>query len=228
MTGSSTVKLPFDSDQFFAVFARYNEAVWPAQAILVGLALVVVYFVWRPGPVGDRIISGILALLWAWMAVAYQFAFFRAINPAAVLFAAAFLAEAAALAAAGVVRGRLRFRGGANGSTLMACALMLYALVVYPLVGQAAGHSYPAAPTFGLPCPTTIFTLGVLVLAARLPKTLLVVPLAWAVVGAFAALQLGVVEDLGLPIAGIATALLVFVTPNGSSRRIPEGLTRPL
>ena len=59
------MKLPFDSDQFFAVFARYNDAVWPAQAVLTGLAIVAALLVWWPGRVGDRVISGVLAGLWA-------------------------------------------------------------------------------------------------------------------------------------------------------------------
>ena len=223
------MKLPFDSDQFFAVFARYNEAVWPAQAILTGLAIVAALLAWRPSRAGDRFISGILAGLWAWMGVVYHFAFFRSINPAAVVFAAAFVLEAAAFVVIGVVRGRLQFRVSAGASGLAAGVIVVYALAVYPLLGQAAGHVYPAAPTFGLPCPTTIFTLGLLLAAGpHLRKVLLLVPTAWAAVGTVAALQLGVVEDLGLPIAGLVTAFFIPAAPKTPSRRIPEAATRPL
>lgn len=222
------MNLPFNREEFFAVFARYNEAVWPGQVVLVGLALAAVFFAWRQQPAGDRISSGILAMLWAWMGVVYHFLFFRSINPAAVLFGVAFLLEAAALAVVGVARGRLHFRGAADARGLAAGAMVVYALVLYPLLGQAAGHSYPATPTFGLPCPTTIFTLGLLLLARpRVPKVLLVVPLAWSVVGAVAALQLGVFQDLGLPVAGLAIALLVFAAPKGSSSGIRRSDTRP-
>jgi hypothetical protein len=84
--------------------------------------------------------------------------------------------------------------------------------VAYPLLGYAAGHRYPATPTFGLPCPTTIFTLGLLLWADRpMPRWLLAVPIAWSALGASAALQLGVPEDLGLVAAGVTSlALAVF------------------
>lgn len=220
------MNLPFDRDQFFAVFARYNEAVWPAQAFLTGLAIVAALLAWRPGR--DRIISGILALLWAWMGVVYHFMFFRSINPAAVVFAAAFLFEAAAFAVFGVLRGRLQFRVSATASGFAAGVVLVYALAVYPLLGQAVGHVYPAAPTFGLPCPTTIFTLGLLIAAGpRAPKVLLAVPLAWALVGTVAALQLGMVEDLGLPAAALVTAFFMLGSRKDSSRRLREAATRP-
>lgn len=70
----------------------------------------------------------------------------------------------------------------------------------------------PAMPTFGLPCPTTIYTLGLLLWAERpMPRWLLTVPLAWSVLGASAARQLGVWEDLGLVAAGVLAGLLVFM-----------------
>jgi hypothetical protein len=41
-------------------------------------------------------------------------------------------------------------------------------MVVYPLLGIRFGHSYPRAPLFGVaPCPTTIFTFGLLLWATR-------------------------------------------------------------
>lgn len=218
---------PFSVDEFFAVFARYNEAVWPAQVALTALAIVAALLAWRPSPTGDRVISGILAVLWAWMGIVYHFIFFRSINPAASLFAAVFVAQSVAFVGVGVIGGRLHFRVSAGASGLAAGILLVYALAVYPLMGQAAGHVYPFAPTFGLPCPTTIFTLGLLVAAQPgVPRTLLLVPLAWAVVGTSAALQLGVAADFGLPVAGLVAA--VFAWSRTKATRAPSELLHQL
>ena len=218
------MKLPFSADEFFAVFARYNEAVWPAQAVLTGLAVVAALLAWRPSRTRDRVISGILAALWAWMGIVYHYWFFRAINPAAVLFAAAFVVQAVLFAAFGVIGGRLRFRVNARASGLTAGILIVYALVVYPLVGQAAGHVYPAVPTFGLPCPTTIFTLGMLIAALPgVPKSALLIPLVWVAVGTAAALQLGVPQDFGLTVAGLVAVGFSFAVPKGSVGRKASG-----
>jgi len=74
-----------------------------------------------------------------------------------------------------------------------------YALAGYPWVGSIVGHRYPYLPTFGLPCPTTIFTLAVLVLA-RPPVawSLFVIPIGWSLIGTVAALEFGVVQDYAL------------------------------
>jgi hypothetical protein len=196
--------LPFSRDEFFAVFARYNDAIWPMQLVLaaIGVACVVAAFV-RPW---ERAIAWALAALWTWMAVAYHFAFFTRINPAAWLFGALFLA-AACLFAVHAVRSPLQF--GATGARRLAgLALVAYALIGYPLLGWLAGQVYPRAPTFGLPCPTTIFTLGLLLLARTpVPRTLFLVPWLWSAIGTFAAIDLGVIEDYGLPVAAIATGL---------------------
>jgi len=69
---------------------------------------------------------------------------------------------------------------------------------------MAFGHRYPRVPTFGLPCPTTIFTLGILLLASfPFPKSVFIVPFLWSVVGTSAAFQLGVLQDLSLLVSGL-------------------------
>jgi hypothetical protein len=79
-----------------------------------------------------------------------------------------------------------------------------YALVVYPLIGYAAGQRYPATPTFGLPCPTVIFTFGVLLWATpRIPLRLLVIPALWAMLGISAASAYGITQGYGLPAAAV-------------------------
>jgi len=95
---------------------------------------------------------------------------------------------------------------------IIGAVVIVYAIVVYPTLGYALGHRYPAAPTFGVPCPTTIFTLGLFVWAgSTLPRRLLVVPLAWSVVATSAAVGLGMMEDFGVSAAAIATALMIGV-----------------
>lgn len=214
------MRLPFDVTDFFAVFARYNVAVWPAQTILAGLALGAVGLTLRSRPWSDRAVAGILGLFWVWMGVVYHWTFFRAINPAATVFAGLFVLEGIALLALGAVQRKLRFRAGLTVRGLPGALLLVFALAVYPLLGHAAGHRYPATPTFGLPCPTTIFTLGVLLWAEPpVPRLLLLIPLAWSAIGASAALQLGVWEDLGLVVAGLVTGLLTLVPALGGGGR---------
>ena len=115
------------------------------------------------------------------------------------------LLGAAWLAWQGVARARLRFAFRSDARGWAGAGLIAYALVGYPLVSLALGHRYPETPTFGLPCPTTIFTIGLLLFAVPpMPRSVLVVPVLWAVVGSTAAFLLGVYQDLGLLVAAAA------------------------
>jgi hypothetical protein len=114
----------------------------------------------------------------------------------------------------------LRFQSGWRG----ALALIVYAAVAYEVVGHFSGHGWPRAPLFGVaPCPTTIFTFGVLLLSTRpLPVLLLAIPLLLAAVGSTAAVLLGVPEDLGLAVAGLIGAAL---PPSWGFRKPGEGVS---
>jgi hypothetical protein len=95
--------------------------------------------------------------------------------------------------------------------------MILYALVVYPILGALSTHAYPSAPTFGLPCPTTIFTFGILLWTDPTPpRHLLVIPVLWAIVGTTASFTLGIAEDIGLGIAALVTVLVLAL---GESHR---------
>jgi hypothetical protein len=206
------MNLPFTVDQFLGVFRLYNDAMWPAQWILHVLALVVIVLGLRGLPEDGRRVSGILAFLWLWAGVIYHLAFFSSVNRAAPIFAALFVAQAVLLFTIGVAQGRLAFRARSDAAGFAGGAIIAYALVIYPLLGHALGHRYPAAPTFGVPCPTTMFTLGMLLwVTPPVPKRLLVVPLVWTIVATMAALELGIREDFGLTVAAVAaTALVAF------------------
>jgi hypothetical protein len=209
------MKLPFTADQFFDVFRQYNEAVWPAQIVLTLLAVAAIGLCVRRQPSSGRLISAILGLLWMWTGIAYHLIFFTAINKVAIAFGGVFLAGAGAFLWAGAVKGQLAFTSTNTMHRILGGVLLAYALAVYPALSIAFGHPYPTLPTFGLPCPTTIFTVGMLCfLAAPFPKYILAAPLLWSLVGSQAAFLFGVYADFGLLVAGMLT-LYLFA---GSSR----------
>jgi hypothetical protein len=205
------VRLPFSPEQFFAVFRDYNEAVWPAQILLTALAVVAVTLVAFPRSGSDRVVSGILAFLWLWLAVAYHLAFFAAINPLAYVFAALSAAGGVVFAWQGLVRRVLRFQLVRSVRGAVGVALVAFALLVYPAWSVSSGHAYPSMPTFGLPCPTALFTIGVLAfLVPPYPRSPVVAPVLWCLVGAQAAFLLGVWQDLALlPAAAAGVGLVV-------------------
>jgi hypothetical protein len=215
------MRLPFTREQFFEVFAAYNTTLWPAQVMLGVLAVVLLVLVLGlPGKSGRTVSFG-LAFLWAWLSVAYHLAFFWAVNPAAPLFAAISLGAAIAFAWTGGIRGRLQFERGMSFRVGFGLAVAIFPLLGYPLIGEFLGHRYPATPTFGLPCPTTIFTFGVLLMAkTNLPWILVIGPLAWAVIGTFAAFALGVWQDLALVLM-VVLGLYLLAT-SASSWRPPR------
>ena len=74
------------------------------------------------------------------------------------------------------------------------------------------GHGYPRSPSFGVaPCPTTIFSFGLLRLtSAKVPRSVLVIPFLWSLLGFTASFLLGVPEDIGLVVAGVLSVGLLL------------------
>ena len=204
--------IPFTLEQFLDVFRRYNEAVWPAQAVLIGLAIIAIVAAVSGGPRASRLVSSILALLWLWTGAAYHLSFFRDINPAATIFAIAFVGESVLFVWLGAVRGSLNFDVRSGWSGVIGGSIIVYSLIAYPLIGLALGHRLPSAPTFGVPCPTTIFTLGLIVwMTAPRSRAVVIIPVLWSVVAFSAAVRLGMWEDLGLTAAAlVATAATLW------------------
>ena len=201
--------MPFTQEQFFAVFREYNVAVWPVQWILNVLAILAIAVAAQGKRA--RVVNAILAGLWAWMGVAYHLAFFAEVNPAAVWFGIGFLVEAALFLWLGVVRPRIRFETTRDFRGLLGLTMITYGLVLYPAVGYLLGRRYPSTPTFGLPCPTTIFTFGLLLWAVPpVPLPIVVIPALWSLLGFSAAMSFSMTEDYGLLIAGVLAAGFIF------------------
>ena len=215
--------MPFTAEEFLSVFARYNEAVWPGQLLLIGAGLDVVIMAIIARTLSRRIALALLGALWLWAAVFYHLAFFSRINPAAFFFAALFATNGCWLLWI-AARGEFEMQPPSKARIAAAAVVVIYALVLYPAIGYLAGLRYPATPTFGVPCPTTIFTLGVLLLLPGVPRITFVIPVIWALIGSVAAFRFNLPQDYGLLFAA-AVALTIL---RASAKKATVGPVAPM
>ncbi|WP_336518158.1 DUF6064 family protein [Pollutibacter soli] len=214
------MKLPFTVEQFIDVFKNYNQYVFPMQIVFNILGLTVIFISIQKSANADKVINVILSFFWLWMGIVYHLLYFARINKAAYVFGGAFILQGLLFFYQGVLKNKLCYTFRFDKFGWAGLLLVTFALLIYPFLGHAFGHIYPGSPTFGLPCPTTIFTFGILMwLDKKTPIGILVIPFIWSIIGFFAALQLGIREDTGLLIAGIAGIIIIAI----KDRRLTYG-----
>lgn len=202
------------SNELLALFTRYNQDWWPVHVLTyaLGVGAVLLLFSHRRQQ-ADVMITGVLAVLWLWQALVFQAAYATDVDVVLGWLYAALFALQAYLFGRAALRRDLAYRVSNGAGGLVGWAAIGYAVVAYPLLGAALDHGWPESPLLGMaPCPTTILTFGLLLLATPpIPHRLLVVPLVWALLAPPAALDRGVYEDLGLLVVGItATAWILL------------------
>jgi hypothetical protein len=178
-TYTPTDFLMFSARTYYRLFELYNAAVWPLQIVVLALCVAILMLIVRETACNGRAIAAILGALWLFVAWAYLLERYDTINWAGRYLAIGFALQAALLAWTGIVRDRLRFDlRGIVGK--IGIAVVVFAIVVYPLIAPLAGRPWTQAEFFGLaPDPTAIATLGVLLAATRPHWLLLVIPLVW-------------------------------------------------
>lgn len=220
-----TLKIPFTVEQFFDVFGTYNTAIWPAEILAYLLGILALAAAFRETKLSTRIVSGILSIFWIWMGVFYHIVYFSVINSAAWIFGVFYIVQGLLFLVLGTIHDKLAFRFSLRPLPIIGACFILYAMVIYPLLGIRFGHSYPMAPMFGVaPCPTAIFTFGILLWAVKpVPLYLLIIPLLWSIVGTSAAVNLGVPQDYGLVVAGVIGTILIMLQNQEVKRKAQHG-----
>lgn len=204
---ANEMKMPFTPEEFAEVFRNYNQAIFPLQGVFYLIALVAIFYAIRKTRISSIAVMLILSFFWVWMGLFYHITYFSTVNKVATVFGAFFILQGVLFA---YYSNKLEFRFPSDKYGLIGSLLILFSLAVYPSIGYFLGHVYPNAPTFGVPCPTTIFTFGVLLLTdKKCPLLLLIIPGLWTVIGLSAGINLGFYEDFGLVISGgLAISLL--------------------
>ncbi|MBW6515703.1 MAG: hypothetical protein K0B81_03685 [Candidatus Cloacimonetes bacterium] len=206
------MRIPFSVDQFLSLFKIYNITVWPIQIFFYLVALLALFLTVKRSALTDKMISIIIAYFWLWMGVIFHLFFFTMINKGAYLFGVLFIIQSILFLYFGLLKSKLSYELKLDLYGITGSIFILYALAVYPLLGHFSGHTYPHSPTFGAPCPTTIFTFGILLLTIKkVPKIILIIPFLWSLTGFSAALNLLIREDFGLLIAGLLGTILIII-----------------
>lgn len=200
--------ISFTPEVYFALFEHYNLAIWPTQLMAYALGVLALALAFSKSPLSSRIMGGVVTLFWLWNGLVYHALYFTQINFMAPVFAAFFVIEGLLLAWYFVFRGDVELRADRELASWAGIGLMIFAMVIFPLLGDLAGHGWPQAAVFGVaPSPTLVYSLGVLLLAQpRMPVLPAIIPILWAL-GSW---LLGIAEDFSLPLAGIATLVLLI------------------
>lgn len=172
--------LLFSARVYYRLFELHNQALWPAQILMLVLGLAILWLMLRPMRNGNRFVFAALGALWIWIAWSFFLERYGTINWASVYIAPLFALQGLAMIWFGAVRGRLAFAETPRSPELISSALFTFALVVYPLLAPLFGRSWTGAEIFGIaPDPTAAATLAVLANVRQTQIWLMVVPMLW-------------------------------------------------
>ncbi len=181
--------LLFTPHTYYRLFELYNLALWPVHLAAAALGLMLLVLMFYGGERRGRAIAGVLAACWLWVALAFLFGHYDAINWMARYAAIGFTLEAVLLVVSGIVLNRLK-----SGAEMMSvefashvgAAIVVFALFIQPLFAPLLGRPWTQMEIFGLaPDPTVAATIGALLIMRRSSWYLFVIPLLWcAVTGA--------------------------------------------
>jgi len=178
--------LLFSPRTYYRLIELYNLAIWPAQLAGIAIGLAILGLLIGKRRHCERIIAGLLAVCWLWIALAFHYQRYAQINWAATWFAVAFGCEALLLVVVGVLANRLAFQTARGGVAWLATSIIAVAVVGYPLLAALTGRPWTAAEMFGVAAdPTAIASVAVLALVrGRIRWLLLVIPVLWCAVAA--------------------------------------------
>ena len=184
--------LLFSPQVYWRLFALENEAVWPAQpVVLAAAALLALSFV-RDRRHTGRWLGPVLGAAWLWTGWHFVALRYGPVNWAALTFAWGFYAEAALLAGLGL-SGRLVFMQRGRGAW-SGLGLLVGAVLIWPLLAPLDGRPWHEAEVIVIaPDPTAIATLGLLALAERSRWTALlcVAPVLWLALSTLTLVTMG-------------------------------------
>lgn len=203
--------LMFAPSTWWRLFELHNQALWPAQGLVVLVGLAIAMGLWRGHPFALRGAAAFLALSWVVVAWAFLWQRYAAINWAATGFAWAFCVQALGLL---VLSTRALHMQASRPARWVGVGLVLWAVLAHPVLAPLLGRPWAQAEVFALaPDPTAIATLGVLLCAdagSRVTRALLAVLRVGALL--WCAVSGATLATMGSAQAGVLLVAMVVAT----------------
>jgi hypothetical protein len=208
-------------EQFFELIRIYNNTYWPLIGITYLLGIIILYYSYSKTESSDKIISGILAFLWIWAGLvfwigtfgSYPFSIFDfTLTGIWIMLGILFIIQGCFFIYFGIVKPSLSFSFEMKSHVYLGFLFILYAMLIYPLIGFFTEHPYPGYPIFGIaPCPVVIFTFGLFFWTNKEVKPIiLLIPFVYSLSGILPLLIYGVLADLGLIIIGVIGFIVII------------------
>jgi hypothetical protein len=209
--------LLFSPRTYYRLFELYNLELWPLQLLALALGVALLILLRRGGERAGRAIALILAVSWLWVAWGFHWQRYASINWAAKYFALAFALQALLLLWSGL-SGRLTRLQSSSIQRRAGLGLLLFALLVFPMIGPLLGRSWMQSEVYGMtPDATALATLGLLSLADwRGAVWLWPIPVAWCLISGA---TLWAMQSPGFMIMPLAALLAVAVAVGNSIRQ---------
>ncbi len=179
-------------DGFLDLLQAYNTDIWPMQAATNVLGLIALIAVLASFRKANVVVLTVLSFLWLWTGSVFCLMYWTALSKPAYLFGLMFIAQGI-LFFPMIAQTKVAFRFLPGSRSLLGLVLIAYAMVGYPIVGNLVNHIFPRSLPFGVvPCPTTIFTIGMLLLADKpFPRHFAIIPIVWSVFGVVRVIEEG-------------------------------------
>lgn len=159
------------AQDWWNVFAHYNETLYPAQWIVMAVAAILVVWLFRrPSTTVNRVVMSFLSLANLWNGLTFFIVIGTGLPSPLRFFQGGLFMAAGLFLGLDAIQGKTVMALPDRGAWRNMTILLLLAVFCYPFIGLLRGHSvfqlvYPGT----LPCATA--SLSLLLLSTALPRT---------------------------------------------------------
>jgi len=166
-----------NNNEFLGLIAQYNQSMYPLQILLFILGLLAVILIHLRQHKKNTFTAIILGILWIYNGIIYFFIYLPQHSQMSYFYGSLFMLQGFFFFYEAFFRNKLYFEFKKSAKDITAYIIILTGLLVYPILGIAIGYYMQEIMSIGLPGPTTIFTLGFLLLGTkRNPLYLVLIP----------------------------------------------------
>ena len=200
---------PYDTQGWLGLIESFQQDYTHIPLVSLLFAALMAFMILRPPfPEAPRLVLAFLAFAWFWCGWVFQMQYHASLNWAAPQFGWVFIFQTALFALAAIFGKSLVWRRLGIRYQWPSLIILMLALL-YPLIGLIEGRTTQQLEWLGLmPTPTTLATLGVMMLlGGRVLWLLMPIPVLWALVSAAFTWRLDLFEPYIM-----AVALLLCLT----------------